>query len=490
LPEPLNRPAPFALRHRSDGKDSWFINYHLPEMPIAAAIQREKRGKSWQLSRATVNFGASKAALPLERRVNVNGNIAAIDLSQWLNLLNTTSATPDTGMLGNVPVSINLAAQEVTLTDFQLHNIKIAAQTSATGSELCRMSLGNCWRVDLDGAEIAGTFEWENAVASRTPNGRFQAALSRLTLPKNISDISAERQSKVVESSTVMTWPQIAIDAQNLQISNRQLGHLKFEGRPLDNEWRITNLTLDNDDGHLALSGWWRVEGGGALTNVAVAARTANLQNFLARFNIPDGLVAKDARLNGSLQWHSVPSDFDLETLNGSLEVHVGAGRFTKIEPGLGRLLGVLSLQALPRRIILDFRDVFTEGFAFDDINGATTITNGIMNTQSFILDGPAAKVRIMGDINLIDETQDLLVNVRPSISDGLSVGAAGATLAMSTPVGAAAVGLGAIVGQLILDDPLGKIFSYEYTVNGSWTDPIVAKKTAPRPPLTEPYEP
>src|SRR5205814_3226631 len=136
-----------------------------------------------------------------------------------------------------------------------------------------------------------------------------------------------------------------------------------------------------------------------------------------------------------------------------------GAGRFTKIEPGLGKLLGVLSLQALPRRMSLDFTDVFSQGFAFDQIAGDVTIQNGIMKTNDLRLNGPAAKVSISGEADLAKETQQLVVRVQPALSGGVSTGAA--LLFLANPIVGAAVGAGSLLAQKM------QIFSFEYHVPG-----------------------
>jgi uncharacterized protein YhdP len=38
------------------------------------------------------------------------------------------------------------------------------------------------------------------------------------------------------------------------------------------------------------------------------------------------------------------------------------------------------------------------------------------------------------------------------------------------------AVGLGTLLAQKILKDPLGQMFAFEYGITGGWTDPKVAK--------------
>jgi uncharacterized protein YhdP len=140
----------------------------------------------------------------------------------------------------------------------------------------------------------------------------------------------------------------------------------------------------------------------------------------------------------------------------------------------MGKLLGVLSLQALPRRITLDFRDVFSEGFAFDTIAGTGRIQNGVLSTDNLKLAGAAAQVAIAGDVDLARETQRLTVRVQPTLSAGVSAGAA--LLFLANPIVGAAVGAGSLLAQKVLKDPIEQMFSYEYLVTGSWSDPLVTR--------------
>ena len=156
----------------------------------------------------------------------------------------------------------------------------------------------------------------------------------------------------------------------------------------------------------------------------------------------------------GSRSWAGSPSDMEI-TLTGNLVLEAAKGQFVKLEPGIGKLFGILSLQALPRRISLDFRDVFSEGFAFDEIVGAVKINRGIASTDKFRIEGPAARVFMSGEVDLARETQKLRVRISPHVSDTFSL--AGAL------VGGPIAGLAAYLAQKVLKDPLDQMVSYEY---------------------------
>jgi uncharacterized protein YhdP len=163
--------------------------------------------------------------------------------------------------------------------------------------------------------------------------------------------------------------------------------------------------------------------------------------------------------------------------LSGKLALEAADGQFKKLEPGVGRLLGILSLQSLPRRISLDFRDIFSEGFAFDSITGLMMIDHGIMETSDFQIKGPAAKVLMNGNVNLVRETQDLKVRVQPALGETVATG-----VILINPV----IGATAWLMNRIFGNPLDKAFAFDYAVTGSWADPKVDKVAAQGPGLIQ----
>jgi len=196
---------------------------------------------------------------------------------------------------------------------------------------------------------------------------------------------------------------------------------------------------------------------------------------YLARFGLPDAVRGAPAQLSGKVAWQGSPQDFDYPTLNGEFNVITGRGQFLKLDPGIGKLLGVLSLQAFKRRLDGDYQDLFGEGFAFDEITGMVRIRDGVMQTDDLKIVGPSARVNITGSADLARETQDLKVRVQPTLSAGLSVGAA--ALMIANPIIGAAIGAGSLLAQKIMQDPIEQIFSQQYFVSGSWSDPQVSRR-------------
>jgi uncharacterized protein YhdP len=127
----------------------------------------------------------------------------------------------------------------------------------------------------------------------------------------------------------------------------------------------------------------------------------------------------------------------------------------------------------LPRRIALDFRDVFSKGFRFDRMESVARLERGVMDIRDFRMRGPAAEVVMSGRTDLARETQNLKVRVVPSLG-----GSAATVVGIVNPV----VGVAAALAQHVLKNPLGQMFAHEFEVTGSWSEPKVAKMTAALP--------
>ena len=209
-------------------------------------------------------------------------------------------------------------------------------------------------------------------------------------------------------------------------------------------------------------------------TELDISVKAQDIGAYLAQVGYGDAVRGGKGELTGRVSWNGPPTDLDYGSLSGALQMRAEDGQFVKLKPGVGRLLGVLSLQSLPRRITLDFKDVFGEGFAFDRIDGTAKIARGVMTTGDLGMVGTSATVVITGAADLAKETQNLHVRVVPTVGDSV---AAAAGLALLNPV----VGVGAWIAQRLLKDPLGRMLAYEYAVTGSWDDPQVEKLSEPR---------
>jgi uncharacterized protein YhdP len=155
-----------------------------------------------------------------------------------------------------------------------------------------------------------------------------------------------------------------------------------------------------------------------------------------------------------------------LERLNGEMDVSVIQGNILTADSGAGRMLGLLSLSELPRRLSMDFRDVFDEGFSFDEAKGTMKLENGINRTDDLTLSSTVAEITIVGSTDLVAKTFDYEFAVRPGVSKTLPVIGAIA----GGPIGAAA----GLALQAILRDALGEAAEARYIIRGPWENPVI----------------
>jgi uncharacterized protein YhdP len=335
---------------------------------------------------------------------------------------------------------------------------------------------------EVETPQLAGQFRWIPArqvsakSVAKGANRRaavLQAKLSRLWLespdPKEGGGIQRE-SDKIAQD-----WPTVDIVVDDFRIDSKALGKLELQASPVaaSRSWEILRLGLSNPDAELSGQGQWLMLSPGG--KGPVRSRTAmtldlDVKNggaLLARLGYPGILRATKGKIGGKLNWPGAPSDFSGSVLSGNVTMAFERGQFPKMEPGIARLLGILSLQFLPRRIQLDFRDVFSEGFAFERIAGDLDLVSGKVATKNLRVIGPQASVLLEGTADVGAETQDLRILVLPEFTADL---AALGYAALVNP----AVGLGAFIAQFILKNPVKDLLSYEYHVTGTWKDPVV----------------
>jgi uncharacterized protein YhdP len=257
------------------------------------------------------------------------------------------------------------------------------------------------------------------------------------------------------------------MNVEDFRMQERALGRLEVLARGAAQGLLIDNLQLSHPDSVFRMSGLWRDSGTGE-TRADLSLNVLDAGKFLARFGYPDTLKRGSAEFQGNATWEGSPADFAFATLAGQLDFKAKGGQFLKINPGAGKLLGVLSLQSLPRRLNFDFRDIFNEGYAFDDIGATLRIARGVVYSDDFRMRGPSAKVNMSGLADLNQESVQLRVKVIPKLSEGVAV--AGALL------GGPLAGVGALAAQKLLRDPFEEVISQEYMVTGAWQAPDVKR--------------
>jgi uncharacterized protein YhdP len=209
----------------------------------------------------------------------------------------------------------------------------------------------------------------------------------------------------------------------------------------------------------------------GDTTRFAVGINSTNVGQMLTKLGVQPFVEAETAEITASVFWPGPPSGAWLDHINGDLALRAEKGSLVDVEPGgAGRFAGMLSIAALPRRLALDFRDVFNRGLVFDDITADFVIVDGNAFTDNLKLTGPVAEVGIIGRTGLRDRDyhQQAVVTAEPS----KVLPTVGALL------GGPQVAAALLIFTRIFKKPLLGIGRVSYCVTGSWSEPKVERLT------------
>lgn len=433
LPEPFSKAAADSVPLRFERRASEHgdvLSFSYGGLVTARIRRTQDKTGNYHVERGVVNFGTRPVLLPEEKGISLTGALPRLDLDRWRNLLAefNDEAAPYLSL-----ARINAHIGILDVLGKRLNDITLNASKE---DEL--------WHSTVTSAEIKGGVSWD-----LTGNGKIIARLRTLTIPAD-SPLSPSPVTSVQHREK--NPPALDVTADNFTIGEKLLGELELIAGQQEQGWRVEKLHITNSDSSLMARGIWQSRATPPRIQTTITLHATDIGELLTHLGYPDRVKRGSGKLEGELSWHGSPQSIDYPTLSGSFKIKARRGQFPKFEPGIGRLFGMFDLRALPRRITLDFHDVFSEGFGFDDISGDVKIVRGVAATDDFRIEGPAAKIVMDGELNLEAETQKLHVTVTPS-------------LGLATPV----VG---IVSQALQNSPPSK----QYSVTGTWEDPIITR--------------
>jgi uncharacterized protein (TIGR02099 family) len=447
LPAPLAKSAqdPLPLRLELRGTEAGARERVLASLGKLLALEAMRSGRpgALELERAGVWLGplaGQTVRLPAQG-VAIQGSLPALDFDAWRAIAGTAGGTSPRALLLDVKLG-RLQAYGKRFND-----VALRASSGAQG-----------WSAMIAAAEVQGQLAYR-----AQDGGRLIARLARFDVPPDAPGMGGP-------AFKPGELPSVDFVAERFAVRGKPLGRVELAAQPEGQDWRIDKLKIANPDATLQAKAWWR---GGVKTRTTLdfSLEAADAGAMLGRLGYAGLVAGGSAQLEGSASWDGEPLNFDAGTLSGELKLVAEDGQFLEIEPGIGKLVSLMSLQALPRRAALDFRDVFSKGFRFDRIDAASKVERGVMQIAEFRMRGPAADVRMSGTADLAHETQDLKVRIVPGLGDSAST-----AIAIVNPV----AGVTAALAQRVLKNPLGQIFAYEFSVTGGWTEPRVTRLNPP----------
>lgn len=458
LPAPLSKPAeqawPLTLRwSRGEGEvGEWTLMW--PGFG-AAAMRSSQQG--WAIA---VETGSSVQlpVAPMTPGLEWVGQLTDLDVGGWQQRVGTMVADTSlddamddwlTSVLGN-RVFAGLTVDE------------LRAPSVRPGQAVVNLERrSDEWVIDLQGESIQGQ------IVAPTVTGRAWVVdlehLYLLTKPATSEETPIQppnfQDPRLIRPLTLLV--------ESLYWGDLALGSTRVETHRSERGIEIELLDIDGPDLRLQARGRWeQSEDQVAQTAMAGRLSSRDFNQLIRATGYEAGLRAQQATVDFDLSWPGMPTDFNLIRLEGGLDFELRGGNIPQASAGAGRLLGLVSLSALPRRLILDFRDVFGSGFPYDRITGRFDMVEGQAQTQGIKIASPAAVITLSGSTDMIARSYDQTVVVEPGLGSTLPVigGLAGG------PVGAAA----GLVLQSIFNQPLKGVSEVRYTITGPWTDPLI----------------
>ena len=391
-----------------------------------------------------IAFGPETERAAPARGLAIVGELPAVDFDEWF-------------ALGGAP-SIGGAGLMLTDADLQFADLRLWDQ--AFGAvDLQVTHERDAFDIDIDSAVIAGNI--------RLPESLENRATITATLDRLYFQPGRGQQSNVADPRR---WPGLEIDIGDFRLGMRALGSVqaRIEADPLG--LRLVSFNSSSPSLTAEGSGAWLVDDDTTTSRVAVSAMSADVATALADLDLDPVLSGSAAELSAALRWPGGPASNWLDHISGDLSLRIADGSMLDIEPGAGRLVGLMSIVALPRRLALDFRDVFNRGFVFDEISADFVIADGDAFTDNLKLTGPAAEIGVAGRTGLRDKDfrQQAVVTAEP----GNMLPTVGAVIA------GPGVGAALLIFTRIFKEPLKGIGRASYCITGSWDDPVVERLT------------
>ncbi len=405
-----------------------------------------------QLSSGMVYLGKTQTPLePDSQKFEIRGHLDRLKLDSWIDWYSNLAEGYE-GQYFDLPMLVDVDIGNMALSKWHLPEFNISG-----------LFADDVWDMQFSGSAIAG-------------KGVFKRhSIPLLKLELDAMSILEEPGAEINTTGNVWSFellpsdiPSLDIDIKQLIYNNRDIGRAGLNSSSGKNTLRINEAYLRNaeSESDLSIRGAWQHREDEHQTDIDIKIASADFGGLMRRLGYND-TVRGDIDSRGSFSAPLSPIEIGIEDINGEVEIAMYDGEVVEAEASnVGKIFGLLSFQALPRRLSLDFSDLFSQGMSFDEIEGDFTISEGNAYTNNLSLTAPSGTVEISGRVGLFDKDYDQLAKVTPNVSASLPV--AGALAGGS--------GLAAIlwITHQILGNPINKLTEIEYQISGTWAEPKI----------------
>jgi uncharacterized protein (TIGR02099 family) len=457
LPDPLSKPVGRALPTMVEvlwpGAGPPAVRLALGSV-LRGQFTVDSDANGPKLGRASVSFGAPSSAEPLpfsdSQVVNTGGTIDRLDLAGWLRLY-----TPDKSAkpVANFLRSATFDVAQIDYLGFSF--LDVAVELAATDAG---------WRIAVGGPNVVGSIALPN-VADAAPL-KFEFQRLKFVDESPAGTAAAFNAADSSSAANPRGIPAIDFHAAEMIWDDRDFGDVSATLVKYDDGIGLQRLTVNAPEFAVNAKGEWRGLGAGAAHLEGTVAST-DVGATLKRLGYDAVMEAKTGKLDFDINWLGAPSAAALSVATGHVQVALDKGQLTGIKPGAGRVIGLASLAALPRRLSLDFSDLTDKGLAFDTIRGSFELHDGSAFTDDVVVKGPAVDIGLIGRVGLKNKDYDQTAVVTGNVSSTLPLAAFAAG-----PV----IGGAVLVFSQVFKQPLRGLTRGYYRITGSWDNPTVER--------------
>ena len=465
LPAPLRKPA--------EGQSHLHVELGLPldgarlSVRLAGIVDANLRlASASQPLSADVALGGS-ADVPPPRGIRVHGTAPSLDISGWLARMLAAGTGSPGGGAGAAAVTVHVRTPQAVVSDQSLGALALDV-----------VHADDAITIALDGPALAGRIQ---VPRDDVALGGLTMRMDRLYWPDagTESDKVADAQSIHVAPAAI---PPLHVWVKDLRLGQARLGDVRLETVPVADGMQIELFEAQSPDLKLSARGNWLGDAARQHSRFSMDLSAADMGRMLAAFGYPKLVAGGTTLVHVDGSWPGSPPDFELATLEGNLEIHATDGRILEVEPGMGRLFGLFSIRELPRRLSLDFGDIFQSGYSFNTIQGKFRFADGNAWTDNLEMQGPSADITVVGRTGVRQHDYDQLIVVTPHLGVALPVVGAIA----GGPIGVAA----GLAMQGLLGKGINRAGEVRYKVTGSWEHPQIDRLSRAREGATVPVSP
>lgn len=401
------------------------------------------------LRRGVLRFGGGEVNLPRNPGLQITGRLQHVSLEAWHDWLNASAGGGQDAGLAERLNFLDLSVGRLAAFRQTFEDIRVAAQKTASE-----------WVVRVEGADAAGVI--------RVPYPWTTAA--RVVMDFDHLRLEAQQLGEDKQSTpNPHRIPALQVSSKRLIYGASDFGSLALQISPLPDGIHLDQLLLQSPVLQVKAQGNWVEKQGRQNSDFEVELDSTDLAGALELLGYAAGVEGSGpGHVEIKAAWPGAPSQFAPERMDGRLYMVIGKGRFLDIDPGVGRVFGLLSLNALPRRLMLDFSDLLRKGFTFDRIEGHFSITGGDAYTHDLYLEGPSAHVDLVGRTGLSSRDYDQIVTVTPRIGNSLPLA--------GMLAGGPSVGVMLFLAEKLLGTQIDRVTRAQYTVNGPWDAPVIER--------------